>query len=123
MAELPVRAGQRVGCSLTTRTTISYAANRRLLRSTVYLLEDGSALVTWVEYAEGASDFKVRRVDKAGVKSPALAVAPVSGGRASGFPRVARRGNELIFAWSGSATPEGDAEGSLQVFTAVATLP
>jgi hypothetical protein len=92
-------------------------------RVDVDLLEDGSALVTWVEYAEGASDFKVRRVDKAGVKSPALAVAPVSGGRASGFPKVARRGNELIFAWSGSATPEGNAEGSLQVFTAVATLP
>jgi hypothetical protein len=92
-------------------------------RVDVDLLEDGSALVSWVEYAEGASDFKVRRVDKAGVKSPAIAVAAVSGGRASGFPKVARSGNELIFAWSGSATPEGNAEGSLQVFTAVATLP
>jgi hypothetical protein len=36
---------------------------------------------------------------------------------------MARRGNEVTFAWSGSATPEGDAEGSLKVFTATATLP
>jgi hypothetical protein len=76
-----------------------------------------------VEYAEGASDFKVRRVDKAGVKSPAVAVSPVSGGRASGFPKMARQGNDVIFSWSGSATPEGDATGSLQVFTAVARIP
>jgi len=92
-------------------------------RVDVDLLENGSALVSWVEYAEGASDFKVRRVDKAGTKSPAIAVSPVSGGRASGFPKLARSGNDVIFAWSGSATPEGDAGGSLQVFTAVATLP
>jgi len=92
-------------------------------RVDVELLDDGSALVSWVEYAEGASDFKVRRVQTAGMKSPAVAVAAVSGGRASGFPRMARRGNEVTFAWSGSATPEGDAEGSLKVFTATATLP
>jgi len=92
-------------------------------RVDVDLLDDGSALVSWVEYAEGASDFKVRRVEKAGARSPAFAVAAVSGGRASGFPKVARSGNELTFAWSGSATPEGNAEGSLEVFTAVATLP
>ncbi|NOT28689.1 MAG: exo-alpha-sialidase [Acidobacteria bacterium] len=92
-------------------------------RVDVELLDDGSALVSWVEYADGASDFKVRRVEKSGTKSAAIGVAAVSGGRASGFPRMARNGNELIFAWSGSATPEGDAAGSLQVFTAVATLP
>jgi hypothetical protein len=87
------------------------------------LLDDGSALVSWVEYAEGASDFKVRRVEQAGTKSPAIAVAPVSGGRASGFPKMARSGNELTFAWSASAADAGGAEGSLQVFTASATLP
>lgn len=92
-------------------------------RVDVDLLDDGSALVSWVEYDQGASDFKVRRVEKTGARSAAIAVAGVSGGRASGFPKMARRGNELTFAWSGSATPEGDAQGSLQVFTATATLP
>ncbi len=55
--------------------------------------------------------------------SAAIAIAGVSGGRATGFPKMARNGDELIFAWSGSATPEGDAQGSLRVFTAAATLP
>jgi hypothetical protein len=87
------------------------------------LLDDGSALVTWVEYADGASDFKARRVEQNGTKSTAVAVAAVSGGRASGFPKLARSGNELTFAWSASATEAGGAEGALQVFTASATLP
>jgi hypothetical protein len=92
-------------------------------RVDVEMLDDGSAVATWVEYAEGRSDFRLRRVDRSGVRSAAVTVAGVSGGRASGFPRVARRGNELVFAWSESASPEGDENGSLRVQTAVASLP
>jgi hypothetical protein len=92
-------------------------------RVDVELLDDGSALVSWVEYADGASDFKVRRVEQSGMKSPAIAVAAVSGGRASGFPKMSRSGSELTFAWSASGADAGGAEGSLQVFTASATLP
>lgn len=92
-------------------------------RVDVELLDDGSAVATWVEYAEGRSDFRLRRVDRSGVRSAAITVAGVSGGRASGFPRVARRGDELVFSWSESATPEGQDNGALKVQTAVATLP
>jgi hypothetical protein len=92
-------------------------------RVDVEMLDDGSAVATWVEYAEGRSDFRLRRVDRSGVRSAAITVAGVSGGRASGFPRVARRGDELVFAWSESASPEGDENGSLKVQTAVASLP
>jgi hypothetical protein len=88
-------------------------------RVDVEMLEDGSAVATWIEYAEGRSDVKVRRIDAAGAKSAAVRVAAVSGGRASGFPRVARRGNELVFAWTDAAEDTG----ALQVQTAVATLP
>lgn len=92
-------------------------------RVDIELLDDGSAVGTWVEYAEGRSDFRLRRVDRAGARSAAITVAGVSGGRASGFPRVARQGQELVFAWSESASPEGDANGGLKVQTAVASLP
>ena len=92
-------------------------------RVDVEMLDDGSAVATWVEYAEGLSDFRMRRIDRSGARSAAVTVAGVSGGRASGFPRMARRGNELIFAWSGSAAPEGSETGALQVYTAAATLP
>ena len=92
-------------------------------RVDVEMLDDGSAIATWVEYAEGRSDFRVRRIDRSGARSAPITVAGVSGGRASGFPRVARRGDELVFSWTASAAPEGSEDGALQVYTAVATLP
>jgi hypothetical protein len=92
-------------------------------RVDVEMLDDGSALATWVEYAEGRSDFRARRIDRSGARSAPINVAPVSGGRASGFPRVALRGDELVFAWTASASPAGSEDGALQVYTAVAALP
>jgi hypothetical protein len=92
-------------------------------RVDIELLDDGSAVASWVEYAEGRTDFRVRRIERSGMRSAPVNVAAVSGGRASGIPRMARRGDELVFAWSESATPEGDDSGSLKVSTAVAELP
>jgi hypothetical protein len=89
-------------------------------RTDVEILDDGSAVASWVEYAEGRSDFKIRRIESSGAKSAPVAVAPVTGGQASGYPRIGRVGNELIFAWTDSAA---DASGALQLQTAVAQLP
>ena len=85
------------------------------------MLDGGSAVATWVEYAEGRSDFRLRLVDPSGERSAAITVTGVSGGRASGFPRVALSGDELIFAWSQGV--DGSESGALQVQTAVARLP
>ena len=90
-------------------------------RVDVEMLDDGSAVATWVEYAEGRSDFRLRLVDPSGERSAAITVTGVSGGRASGFPRVALSGDELVFAWSEGV--EGSESGALQVQTAVASLP
>jgi hypothetical protein len=92
-------------------------------RVDVEILDDGSAVATWVEYAEGRSDFRLRLVAPSGERSAAITVTGVSGGRASGFPRVARLGDELVFAWSESASVDGEDTGALTVQTAVATLP
>lgn len=89
-------------------------------RTDVELLDDGSVVASWVEYAEGRSDFRIRRVERSGAKSAPIPVAAVSGGQASGYPRIARVGNELIFAWTDSAI---DASGALQIQTAAAQLP
>jgi hypothetical protein len=91
-------------------------------RVDIEMLDDGTAVASWVEYANGLTDFRLRRIDRSGVKSPAVNIAPVSGGRASGFPRMARSGNELVFAWSESAS-DNDEGGALKVSTAAATLP
>ncbi|MDA1185762.1 MAG: sialidase family protein [Acidobacteria bacterium] len=92
-------------------------------RVDVEMLNDGTALATWVEYAEGLSDFRLRLVAPTGERSAPIPVAAVSGGRASGFPRLARSGNKLVFAWSESASVDGEDNGALTVQTAVAALP
>ena len=90
-------------------------------RVDVEMLDNGTAVATWVEYAEGRSDFRLRLVDPSGERSAPITVTGVSGGRASGFPRVARRGDELVFSWSEGV--EDSESGALTVQTAVASLP
>jgi hypothetical protein len=91
-------------------------------RVDIELLDDGTAVAAWVEYAEGRTDLRLRLIDKAGARSPAQNIVAVSGGRASGFPRMARQGDELIFAWSESAS-DNDESGALKVSTATVELP
>ena len=85
-------------------------------RVDVQLLRDGSAIATWIEFADGRAQFKMRRVEPTGRKSAASAVAGLNAGRASGYPRMAQFGDELIFAW----TETGDTPG---VRTAAARIP
>jgi hypothetical protein len=85
-------------------------------RVDIVLLDDGSAVATWIEFAEGRSQFKLRRVDAAGSKSAATTISGLAAGRASGYPRLARAGNELVFAWTESGQPT-------RVMTAAAAIP
>lgn len=63
-------------------------------------LDDGSALLTWLETGGGEPRVLARRVHPDGRLEPPLLVARTSGERASGFPRVVRAGDELVFAWT-----------------------
>jgi hypothetical protein len=63
----------------------------------VQMLDDGSAAVTWIEFANQHSQFRVRRVSPGGDRSSAVTVAETSGGR---YPRMARVRNELLFSWT-----------------------
>lgn len=74
-------------------------------RVDVALLDDGSAAATWIEFADGKSQFRMRRVTPKGDRSPAVTVSGLAAGRASGYPRMAQAGGELIFAWTESGTP------------------
>jgi hypothetical protein len=84
-------------------------------RVDVEQLADGSAIVGWIEAAGNKTAYQVRRIDRAGARSPAAVVVDISGHRSDSYPRMARRGTQLIFAWSDSAT--------LRVQTAVAKAP
>ena len=67
-------------------------------RVDVELMPDGTAVATWIESAGGRAQFVASRVAPSGAKSPLLTVSGLAGTRASGFPRVAAHGNELVFA-------------------------
>ena len=82
-------------------------------RVDIELLPDGSAVATWVEFANQRSQFSARKVDRSGKKSAVMTVAAIEGARASGYPRVAGAGDELVFAWTESK------DGKLRVRTAV----
>jgi hypothetical protein len=58
---------------------------------------------------KSGAEFRVRRVQRNGAISLPVTVAAVSSGRASGYPRMALAGNELVFAWI-SGAPGGTVE-------------
>jgi len=70
----------------------------------VELLADGSAVASWMEFADGRSSLMVRRVDGSGARSDATAVPGAN--RVSGYPRMALAGDELVLAW-GSVEDDG----------------
>jgi hypothetical protein len=83
----------------------------------IEMLDDGSAVATWVEFADNRSQFRMRRVEPSGARSASITVSGES--RVSGYPRLARSGNELVFAWTEGA----ESEGMQRVRGAVAKLP
>ena len=85
-------------------------------RVDVELLPDGSAVAAYVEFADQRAQFRVRRISKDGSKSAPVTVSGMAGNRSSGYPRMVRRGAELVFAWT---EREG---GRSQVRTAVAAV-
>jgi hypothetical protein len=85
-------------------------------RVDVGLLDDGTAVVSWLERTETAAEIRVRRFAASGESGPSSAVATASRERPSGFPRMVRQGRELFFAWSSPGKPG-------QVRVARATVP
>ncbi len=85
-------------------------------RVDVALLDDGSALASWIEVVDKRGEFKIRRVDSDGRPSASVTVAQLDAGRSSGYPRIAQHGGELVFAWTAR-------NGGLKVRTAMAKLP
>ncbi len=85
-------------------------------RADVALLEDGSALVLWLEALGQDALLKVQRVSASGAMGAPMTVSRTSAARASGFPRIVRSGARLIFAWTETGT-------AAQVKVASAGLP
>jgi hypothetical protein len=69
-------------------------------RVAVTMLDGGEALVTWLERAGAGAEIRTRRVRGDGGAGPSAPLAATAAARASGFPRVARLGDTLLFAWT-----------------------
>lgn len=69
------------------------------------LLPDGSALVCWLSGNTDGGAIKVRRVRADGSLGPPAVIAMTDISRSSGFPRMARLGNEVHFAWTEFGKP------------------
>ena len=91
-------------------------SGRPMGRADVILLDDGSALVTWLEEegAGTAASIMSRRVAPGGASGEPRWLASTGSARASGFPRIARFGEEsLLLAWT---DPEGEGRVRVVVF-------
>lgn len=76
-------------------------------RVAVEQLDDGSALVCWVERAEAAAAVTVRRVGSDRADTDALVIAKTAATRASGFPRLLRVGPDVFVAWTENGASGG----------------
>jgi hypothetical protein len=93
-------------------------------RVDIELLADAAAIPLWIESANGRTEVRVRRVEPSGARSDSVTIAAISSARSSGYPRMARHGTELVFAWTEvTRGVPGVQDGTLRVQTAVAWLP
>ena len=84
-------------------------------RVDVVLLDDGRAIVSWLQQAATGAEIRAQPFGPDGPAGPPVVIATSSVQRASGFPQMVRAGDGLLFAWT-------DASGPMQVQTAYATL-
>ena len=69
-------------------------------RVDIATLDDGSAIVAWLETSGNAPRIQLRRVRPDGVLDDPVTVSETGGARSSGFPRIVRDGDALWVAWT-----------------------
>jgi hypothetical protein len=87
-------------------------------RVDIELLDDGSALATWVEFANERAQLRARHINAPRERSAAATIAGAGDRRLRGYPRLSRNGNTLVFAW----TESGDGPGPQEIKAAIGKL-
>jgi hypothetical protein len=72
-------------------------------RVDLLMLEDGSALVGWVEKTKAGAELRARRVWPSGRRGASVTVAPAGAVRSSSFPQMVRARNKIVFSWTGTS--------------------
>jgi hypothetical protein len=73
-------------------------------RVDLLLLDDGAALVSWLERGDPAT-VRVRHITRDGRLTSSTPVTSTSAARNSGFPRMARTGQRVLFTWTEPGDP------------------
>ncbi len=84
---------------------VEISSGRTVGRVDVVMLADGSALVSWLEGTEQTAMIQAVRVRPDGSRDATITVGQSSTSRRSGFPRMARAGSRVIFAWTEISKP------------------
>jgi len=70
-------------------------------RPGIALDDNGDAIVSWLERVPPEdAEVRVRRVARSGKLGPTVTVSRTKAARASGFPRIVRRGDQLVASWT-----------------------
>jgi hypothetical protein len=69
-------------------------------RVDIVMLDDNTALVTWLEQTAGGAEIRARRVGRDGRLQASTKIADSTTARAAGFPRVTSLGRQVWFAWT-----------------------
>lgn len=69
------------------------------------MLDDGSALICWIEDTSEDAEIRVRHIWQNGKMDKSIRVAKSSRMRSAGFPRMIRNGNKIFFAWTQPGKP------------------
>lgn len=96
-------AGMRFGTPI--EVASSGEIGRSLGRVDLELTPGGVALVSWLHEREGTTALMLAALDSAGSRSVTTVVPQLDGGRATGFPRLAFRGDEVLLAWTEPGDP------------------
>ncbi len=82
-------------------TPVDIDIDRPIGRVDIEILDDGSAVVSWLRTGENnQGEICVRQVAPSGQLGPVQVVVKTGAGRASGFPQMLRDGADLIIAWT-----------------------
>jgi hypothetical protein len=95
---------------------IEVASGKVAGRVDVALLEDGRAVVSWLEDRSGVAEIRAQIFTAEGAAAPAATVARSNVARSSGFPQMVPADGGLLFAWTRPGEPS-------RVLTAFADLP
>lgn len=77
---------------------------RPIGRLDVILLDEETALVTWLEQTGTGGEIRARKVSRNGRVHPAIKIAGSSTARAAGFARMAKLGTDVYFTWTEQGT-------------------